>query len=211
MPSIEGSDDGNLSAVLEILREVIFTEMRVALPGTIVKYDVNTRQAEVLPLIMRRAWDAENALPLPSIPNVPIMHPQTQAGALLLPVAKGDPVTLIFSDRSLDDWKASAGLSPVEAVDQRKHELSDCWAFPGGWPSATPYVPANSSALALQVTPGTPVYIGNGTEELLTLVDEVLDFFINTVNFSNAGGPTGPPTNASVLEALQVRLNTLKA
>ncbi len=169
---IEGLDDGALPDVLELLREAILTEMRVALPGTITSYDEETRNAEVLPLIMRKSFDAQEAIALPIIPNVPVVHPQTQKGALILPVSPGDPVTLIISDRSLEDWKASSGTLPTEAVDKRKHDLSDCWAIPGGWPDALPFAAASSGNLALQVTSGTKIYIGNGTDELLQIAHD---------------------------------------
>lgn len=51
------------------------------------------------------------------------------------------------------------------------------------------------------------VAIGNEAEELLSILSEALDFIVNTITFSNAGGPTGPPTNASVLDAIKIRLD----
>lgn len=186
MAEIPGLEDGSLPEVLEVLRKSIFTEMCVALPGVVVKYDTTTRQADVQPLIMRRWWKMDFPESLSIIPNVPVMHPQTQAGALILPVAEGDPVTLIFSDRSLDEWKESDGSLPTEAQEQRKHELSDCWAIPGGWPKALPFMGAADGNLALQVKPETKIYIGNGSEELLAIVDATIDIVDASIDHLDA-------------------------
>ena len=208
--AVEGLDDGDLGAVLALLRETINTELRVAAPATITKYDKDTRIAEVQPLIMRKAFDAPFPVPLPIIPNVPVVHPQTAKGGIILPVAPGDPVTLLFADRSLDDWKASTGLLPVFAQDKRKHDLSDCWAIPGGWPGALPFAPASAGNMAIQVLPGTKIYIGNGVAELLQLVHDLLDFVETKITFSNGGGPTGPPDNATLVAAIRTKLETIK-
>ena len=210
MGSVNGMDDGDLTEALEVLREAIFTEIRVALPGKVVKYDKATRLAEVLPLVMRRAYGADTPVSLPVIPNVPVVHPQTQAGALILPVAVGDPVLLVYSDRSLDQWKASNGTQPMEAEERRKHELSDCWAIPGGRPGALSFTPASASALALQSKSGTPIYIGNGTNELLQLVHDLMDYIETKINFSTGTGPTGPPTNFNLVTEIRTKLETLK-
>ncbi len=202
--AVEGFDDGDLGAAFDLLRESIFTELRVAGPGVVNSYDPVTRQAEIQPLIKRKAFGAESPVALPPVPNVPVLHPQTQAGALILPVAAGDPVLLVFTDRSLDDWKASNGSQPTEAKDKRKHDFSDCYAILGGWPSALSFTPATDAAnLALQVASGTKMYLGNDTDELLSIMHAVfeqletlLDYKLNTESFSNGGGPTGPATTA---------------
>ncbi len=55
------------------------------------------------------------------------------------------------------------------------------------------------------------IAIGNDAEELVSILSEMLDFIVNTITFSNAGGPTGPPANAAVLDAIKTRLdNALK-
>ncbi len=207
----EGMLNGTLVEAFSNAREAMFTEMRVALPGVVESYDSEKRTANVLPLIMRRALDSAAPVSLPVLPNVPIMHPQTQAGALLLPIAKGDPVTLLFSDRSLDQWKSSNGGQPTEAEEKRKHEISDCWAFPGGWPNAFPFTPATDATnLAIQVATGTKIYIGNDTDELLQLLHDLLDYVETKITFSNGGGPTGPPTNPTLVAAIRTKLENIK-
>lgn len=173
MTATEGLFNGTLAEAFNNFREAMFTEMRVALPGVVVSYDSTLRQAEVLPLIMRRSVDAASPVPLPNLPNVPVMHPQTAKGALLLPIGPGDPVMLIFSDRSLDQWKASDGAAPTEAEEKRKHEISDLWAIPGGWPNAKSFTPATGAEnLLVQVSNGTKIYIGNSTNELLQIASD---------------------------------------
>lgn len=50
--------------------------------------------------------------------------------------------------------------------------------------------------------------LGNGTDELLSLVNDnlteviiSLKFLRDTITFSNGGGPTGPPTNGTLLDS----------
>ena len=205
----EKLDNPTLSEAMQVAVDAVMTQLRVALPGCVATYDSKTRKATVVPLLMRRMTsDAVDPTPLSSIPNVPIVFPQTTKGALILPIAKGDPVTILFSDRALDAWKAGNGVTPVEPNNTRKHHLSDCWAMPGGYPDGFPFTAHSEGNLEIQVAPGTKVYIGKGVEELISLLSEVLDFITTTITFSNAGGPTGPPTNASVLTAIKDRLDS---
>lgn len=202
-------------------------QLHVAMPGKVEVYSETTHLADVQPLVKTRT--TQSPLPakdLPIIPNVPVIHPRCTKGAVIVPLAAGDLVTLIFSDRALDTWKASLGSKPAEPGNNRRHHLSDCWAIPGGYPSALPFTPAYAGALALQVSPGTKIALGNGAVEVLDLLDQMITLFVDamsgvmltyqTHNHSSAGA--GPPADAAnwlsamtSLTTLQTLLQQLKA
>ena len=206
--------------------DVAMTELRVSMPGKIESYDSNLQTAVVQPLNLRRAVSASSADKLPAIPDVPVVHPRTVKGALSMPVAAGDSVTLLFSDRAMDAWKATPGGVPVEPGSGRKHDLTDCVALLGGYPTGLPFVPAYSGALALQVNPGTKIALGNGVVEALDLVDQLIDTVdgdMDTlgghIHIGFAGVPTAPPDAATLalivtakitLALIKTSLGTLK-
>jgi hypothetical protein len=60
--------------------------------------------------------------------EVPVLMPQGGGFQVKVPIAKGDVVLLVFSDRSLDIWKSKGG--EVDPVDFRQHDVSDAIAIP---------------------------------------------------------------------------------
>lgn len=102
--------------------------VHTALPGNVTEYDATTQLASVQPLIMRRYPDgtAEN---YPLITNVPVVFPSGGGGMLSFPIRQGDPVLLLFSEKSLDVWLSKGGV--VDPLDRRKFDLSDGIAIPG--------------------------------------------------------------------------------
>ncbi len=220
MTALQGLINPDLTEALEVVSEALMTTLRVALPGCITIYDETTHKATVQPLLMKRDIDdTATPTPLSPIPNVPIMFPRTSKGALILPLAVGDPVTLLFSDRGLDQWKVSTGDAPVEPNSTRKHTLSDCWAIPGGYPDGKPFAAASPGNLALQVQPGTKIYIGDGSIELLKLLDNIIDLFEVTATglfatyalHGHSGAGAGPPSDAAAWNAALVKLSLIRA
>lgn len=185
------------------------SELRVALPGQVLAYDSATQLATVQPAVQRRYRGRAQVENLPAIPRVPIVHPRTAKAAVLLPVAKGDQVLLVFADRALDNWLRGDG-GPKEPLDARQHHLSDAFAIPGGWPERKPLAPKYPGALELRVASGTKVAVTNGTNELLTILHELLNYIETQITFTNGGGPTGPPSNASLVAQIRAKLETLK-
>lgn len=59
--------------------------------------------------------------------------------------------------------------------------------------------------------------MGNGTDEVLSIlndlfveVDNLADYIKDTITFSNGGGPTGPPSNATLVAPIITAINTAK-
>lgn len=72
---------------------------------------------------------AGDLLELPSIVNVPLQLPASQRGGFTFPVASGDNVILLFSQRAIDNWKHGSSTD-ANASDFRKFSIKDCVAIP---------------------------------------------------------------------------------
>ena len=143
---------GSLPELLEALREKVGAELRVSLPGRVESYDATRQMAHVKPLLMDAYVDAggvERKRSVPVVANVPVCWPGGGGGFLTFPLAKGDSVLLVFSDRSLDRW-LSLGTE-VDPVDVRMHHLSDAVAIP--CLRATPDVLSTSASDAVLAAP----------------------------------------------------------
>ena len=97
-----------------------------AIPGVVVSVGGGT--VNVKPLLNRKLRDG-TVEELPVIPNVPVWFPRGGGASITWPVAAGDGCLLVFSERSLDEWKGGGGQ--VTPDDPRKHGLSDAIAFVG--------------------------------------------------------------------------------
>jgi len=191
-----------------LLREVMNDRLRqvnVALPGRIERYVASTRQADVLPLITEKYADGE-VVTLPVLTNVPVVMPATQAGRLTLPVAPGDTVLVVFSQRSLDNWLSEGGK--VNAGDIRMHSMSDAMAIPGLFS----FKDAPSGGTEIEMTlagdiklKASQIAIGTQLVELLDQVTKALDATATSLCVNGA-----PLTNAAAIQAASTAIKTIK-
>lgn len=214
---------------LENIIRALFNQMvanfRVCMPAKIEVYDPDTHLATVQPLIKRRFFGRDISTLLPSISNVPVVHPQSDNGIVRVPISKGSIVTLVFADRSIESWVAGNG-DPKEPGDTRKHHLSDAYAIPGGYPKLRPWKATNPNALEIAVKTGTKIAIGNGTEELLQiaydsfsslkeLADQLSQTLTDiqdiTVVAPSGGGPTGPPLNSAAFAGIKTTVDNISS
>lgn len=165
---IEKMEVPSLTNLIRAHQESHDAQFRVALPGVITEYDSIRHLAKVQPLLKTSGRNGRESEDLPVIVRVPILFPRTAKAAMYLPISKGDFVTLIFSDRHLEAWKASTGKT-IEADTDRQHNLTDCWAFPGGWPETQLPAQVNKDAFEVLVESGTKIALGNGADELLQI------------------------------------------
>lgn len=70
-----------------------------------------------------------------SILNVPMQQPASSVAGMVFPVAVGDTVLLVFSQRAIDTWKYGSG-SPTAPSDARKFNRKDCVAIPCIFPTS---------------------------------------------------------------------------
>lgn len=204
-----------LGGVIRLALKGHSSGLRVALPGKVESFDPVTQMVDVKPLLLVKKEGVSAPEEISVIPRVPIAYPRTKAATVYLPIAAGDPVLLIFGDRAMDAWKASDGSEPVSSELFRLHDLTDCWAIPGGSPTGDVFVPPYGDDVFQIITgPETKIAVGNGTDELLTLANDAFtelkdaatelkntltQLQIMTMTLVTAGAaPSGPPDPTSV-------------
>ena len=207
--------DNSLDGVIRAAFEHLMTDRRTSLPGAIETFNATERSATVQPMISRRA-PGTDPVKLPVIQNVPIVELRSSVALHHVPIAKGDPVLMIFADRAIGNWFGSSGAVPSEPLDVRQHDLSDAFAILGGWPQLLVGVlPGADSAAGITVAPGTPIYLGNGAVELIDLLDQIVAVLedassgmITALTAHVHTGGTGTPTVA--FTPFQLQLTALK-
>lgn len=170
---------------------------------------------------IRRLPDGKTK-PYPLLVDCPYFVLNGGGAYIDMPIKKGDYCLVLFNDRNIDDWWDTANVSIPS--DTRKHSISDGFALVGINPRAKAFS-YDGSTLRVIVPSGIKISIGNGTDELLSLLNDNLTEVINalkyvrdTSTYSNGGGPTGPPSNGNLLddpisnlENTQTALGNIKA
>lgn len=165
-------------------------------PGLIETFDAETRRARVKPALRMvltgdaPGEDGDALEPSPWV-NVPVIFPSGGGVSLQFPIAEGDPVLLIFSERGLTQFKETFELSTPDKT--RFFDASDAIAIPSfGTLSITP---ASTEGAALQSDDGetfvevTPerVKVKRGDQEL-ELTDSGLNISIEGAVTVTASG-----------------------
>lgn len=102
--------------------------INTCLPGTIVSYDAGSQMASVQPMVrLRQPDDREEQLPV--INSVPVIWPRSGGASMTMPVKSGDGCLLIFSQRSIDEYKSNGEMNTPQ--DPRMFDLTDAVAFMG--------------------------------------------------------------------------------
>lgn len=133
-------DDTKAPDMATVMREFVrvgIAQIHTSTPATVLVYDPVSQRATVQPAIRDRVDDPvlgverPTATPPPPINNVPVVWPSGAGWSLVGSLVPGDPVTLVFSDRSTDEWRALGAVDNI-AFDARRHDVSDPVAIPGG-------------------------------------------------------------------------------
>lgn len=118
-------------------REVIqrmLAEINTVIPGVINDFFPATQTVSATPAVQKKViLDGEaHYLTAPLITDIPLLFPfASVAGfALTIPVRRGDPCLLVFSQRAIDFWHLNGGIQPPEqGVGCRTHSLTDAFAI----------------------------------------------------------------------------------
>ena len=141
----------DLAEVLRVAMDNRLSDLHVALPGRVEKYDLAQQSADIKPLIKRAFQTADGTEvleELPVISQVPIVFPRAGGFFISLPIKKGDLVTLLFCERSIDKYTKGTGKD-TDPVDLRQHELIDAVAFPGFYPFSEAIAEASGSDMVV--------------------------------------------------------------
>jgi hypothetical protein len=121
-----------LADVARAAAENAVAELHVAVPARVERVDLAKGIIDAKPLVKDRRYDRDGqpqAISVAVVSNVPLVFPGAGGFRVTFPVAVGDTVLLVFSERSLDLWLVQGG--EVDPLDDRRHHLSDAVAIPG--------------------------------------------------------------------------------
>ena len=125
---------GNDASELKEIIDRALARINTCIPGVIDSFDGETQTATVIPAISMKTFieNEEGVLDFPPIINAPLVFPfaSTAGFALTLPIQRGDPCIILFSQRSIDNWHDNGGIQPSEeGVSARHHDLTDALVF----------------------------------------------------------------------------------
>lgn len=120
-----------LSEVIQTVIDATLIDLHVCIPATVVEYDPDTQYADVQ-ISLKIKYEDGTLINWPVIPNVPVVHPRANGGKtyIHIPLKKDDQLTLVVSERSLDNWKTQGGIQDPD--DRRKFNMTDAYALIGG-------------------------------------------------------------------------------
>jgi len=193
--------------IIESLRgivEAILLNSHTALPGIVETFNASDKTVSVKPALKRKY---ENGVikELPVIPNVPIVYPQGSEALISFPLKNGDPVLLVFSERSIDTWKNKGGS--VSPEDERKFDLTDAIAIPGVFHIGGGIEAKPASLLIkyknfdIEITDAGKIKITNGTYDVIKIIDDTLTALTN-MTINTMLGPQ-PPNNLATFITLK--------
>lgn len=134
--------------------------LRTSFPGIVLKYDAATQLADIQPCPIDRIENedgTESAFRPPVIPNVPVSHPYGGGMFVHVPLAVGDEVWIVCTDRALDTWLDRGGEYTPE--DMRSHSLKDAWAYPGAHSLKTPLQGVDANVITIGSNAGTSQFV----------------------------------------------------
>lgn len=206
------NEEPTLAQVLKDAIEARLVNLHVSMPARVVSYNASKQTAEVQPEI-KRIFRTNESAEIPVIVNVPVAWPRANKAYIHMPLKAGDQVMLVFSERSLDEWKQNGGS--VRPKELRKHDLTDAWAVPGGYPFSNT---VNANDKDLTIVHDKSIFTlkangkfslkGNGDEELLKILSELMQI-LGTTTTNTIFGPMRLNNHPQILE-LKQRLDKLK-
>lgn len=202
--------------IQEAIRSQIL-DLHTSLPGIVRSINTSKKTVDVS-LSIRRKFKDEDSTTEVILADVPLGTLQTKQSVVSLPVSIGDDIWIMFSERSLDNWKLTQDNQPDSARilspdDVRTHHLSDAIAVPIVKPfsQGEAYDPDNllikNQSGTVKIAPSGKMALTDGTEEVISLMKELCDTCSEIITNTQIGPQ--PPINKSDFIALSNRINSL--
>lgn len=161
-------DYTHLPAAMRFTLRQLLKGVNTCLPGVVVRYDAPSRRASVQPAVALLTTDGQ-LIDRPVVADVPVLFPSGGGFALSFPLAPGDPVLLVYSQRGIGGWKRGyrkAAPDPESFFSER-----DAIAIPGfGLPGmeASHRIEVDASGISIKsagrVSIEAPAVLVNGVE-----------------------------------------------
>jgi hypothetical protein len=193
--ALKNSSQGTLtlSQVIKNHIKAFMSGVHTMMPGEVVAY-YSDGTADIQPLFQRQYDTSQNPLVYKPIPKVPIIYMGPNNGWLRFPLSVGDPVMLVFAERSIDKWFDQGGQAVPQ--DKRMFDLSDAVCIPGlrsSQQAITPNGDPASLELAfgdawLEITSEGLFRLKNGATDAKTVLSDIVAM-METATSSPTGGP----------------------
>lgn len=218
----------SLTDLLKTAIESYVEDLNIALPCRVVSYDATKQTADLQPEIKKVLLNTEDEQieeSYPVLPDVPVAFPRAGNWFLSMPVTAGDKMFVVFSSRSLDEWRA-LGEETLPA-DQRVHPLNGAVAIPGNlYPDGSELSNAHASNLVLGKDTGARIYVKDDEIDLYEenasdyvalkqLVTDAIDDFKSwatthahtgvATGLGTSGPPSSPPGSTGNVGASKVK------
>lgn len=203
----------SLQNIIKNAIEQRLLDLHTMLPGKVVSYDSATQTADVQPQIKKTFNNGQSAVNLPVIPEVPVWFFRTVNSHIHIPLKADDYVMLIVAERSLDKFMLSDGI--VDPQDSRKHNLSDCVAIPGLFPTSKKFTVTNPDDIEIvnsngriSIKPNGKFQVTNGTNELVSMMYDLCTYCEAITTATMMG--IQPVLNKAMFTALKSKIESLK-
>lgn len=167
-----------LTDVLEAVFRSFVAQQFTAMPGIVEAYDPVLQRVDVQPAI--KATHEDEAGPVveaePIIPSVPVLFLGGGGSHLTHPIAKGDPVLLVFG-APIKAWLTLGGVVDPRAV--HRNHLGDAIAIPGLRPRPQVIKPAPSTSA--MVLTASDLRLGGADADQAVVVQSALDTFVDAL------------------------------
>ena len=199
-------------------------ELNTCMPAIVEEYDAATQKATVRLAFKRLRADTKELVSRALVGDVPIVFPRIGGRGVVFPIAQGDPVMIIFSQRSLDTWLSNGG--EIDLRDTRLHNVNDAIAVPG-----LDHIPIDpqpvSDATELRgdkiligntSTSDEPMVLGNelntNLSDLVSAIEDLIALITTGQTLGTAADPISGPlpvTSTIVTTAVEAALSAVSS
>jgi len=191
------NDDINfdsLSVVLDFVLSQWSKGLHTCVPGLIETYDAASRRARVKFALKQVRTDGSEVAKAPIV-DVPVVFPSGGGFTMTFPMAEGDPVMLLFSERGITAFKKT--FDQATPTEGQYHQEADAVALPGFGPLSL--TPADMQGAAWQTEDGDKsvrlkeggVEIHAGDTNILVRDDGDVVINVGSANKVHLGGESG--------------------
>jgi hypothetical protein len=198
---------------VEVVRRAITSRLaavHTSIPAKVVDYDADEQRATVQIAVESCYIDPDSGelvfYAVPPLTRVPVAFPSSSGFSITWPLSKGDPVWLVFAERSTDEFRAT-GNDSNQPQDRRRFALEDAVAIPGGRPFADP-IPAEGVADGALVVRGDDVRLGSSSASSVVALGPLVDGELNDLKAAFESWTPVPNDGGAALKTILTALFT---